>query len=594
MMKNRALLRLLKYIAPYKNRLALAILCMLIFAVATSIQALLAYNITAHAQSEYTGRAVDTSKDFIKNFVTRHVADLSEWRYIVIALPVVFFLIATFGYLHRYLIEWIGKRVVMDIRNDLYRHLHQLSLDFFDAARTGELISRITNDVAIIETAISRVAINVLVQPVRVICLLYILFRFSVPLTLMVLIGFPVVVLPIQYFGRKIKSNSKRIQSKMADLTSILQETLSGIRVVKAFSMQKHEIDKFQRENSNLFRIARKIIRLLHAVRPFIELIGGISISFVIIYGIKVLRLGLQDIFGFATAFYLMYEPIKKMSQLNAYIQMGLGATERIFVIMDTAPTITDAADAKTAGELQNAVSYRNVNFGYNSEQVLSNINFDINKGEIVALVGPSGAGKTSIANLLLRFYDPESGSITIDDSDLREVTLSSLRSQIGIVTQETILFNDSVRANIAYGNPDLPLEKIEQAARAANAHDFIMELPQQYETVIGERGVTLSGGQRQRLAIARAILKNPPILILDEATSSLDTESERLVQTAIDNLMHDRTVLVIAHRLSTIQHATTIVVLDGGRIIQQGTHDELLAQGGLYKKLYDMQFNPE
>ena len=591
-MTQKPLLRLLKYIAPYKKRLAVAVLCMLIFSAATAFQAMLAYNITAQAQATTLKKSVDTSKDFVKNFISRHVSDMDDWEYIVTALPIVFLLIAIFGYLHRYLIEWVGKRVVMDIRNQLYRHLHKLSLDFFDSSRTGELISRITNDVAIIESSISRVAINVLVQPVKTVILLFFLFRFSPELTLIVMVGFPLIVLPIQYCGRRIKKNSRRIQSKMADLTSILQETLSGIRVVKAFSMQNHEIEKFETENRNLFLFARRIIRLLHAVRPFIELIGGISISFVIIYGFKVLDLGLQDIFGFAAAFFMMYEPIKKMSQLNANIQRGIGASEQIFEILDTAPTITNAPNAKEAGELQQAVSFNNVCFSYGSEQVLSDINLDINKGEIVALVGPSGAGKTSIANLLLRFYDPDSGSITIDGDDLRDVTLESLRAQIGIVTQETILFNDSVRANIAYGTPDMPLEEIAGAAKAANAHDFIMKMPQQYETAIGERGMTLSGGQRQRIAIARAILKNPPLLILDEATSALDTESERLVQTAIDNLMRERTVLVIAHRLSTIKHADKIVVLESGKIVQQGDHDQLLEQGGLYKKLYDMQFN--
>jgi len=436
------------------------------------------------------------------------------------------------------------------------------------------------------------VAVSVLVHPLMVIWLLIMLFTFSWVLALIVLIGFPLIILPILNFGRKVKKNSNKIQSKMADLTSILQETLSGIRVVKAFSMHRHEIEKFDRENENLFRLSAKIIRLLHAIRPFIEMIGGISLSFVIIFGIKVLNLGLHDIFGFAAALYLIYEPMKKMSQLNAYIQMGLAAAERVFLILDARPSISEAKDAKKLGELRNCVHYRSVNFSYNTDQVLADVNFEINKGEIVALVGPSGAGKTTIANLLLRFYDPDSGAVTIDGNDLRSVTIDSLRRQIGIVTQETILFNDTVRANIAYGKPDMPLEKIEEAARAANAHDFIMELPKEYETVIGERGVLLSGGQRQRLAIARAILKNPPILILDEATSSLDTESERLVQTAIDRLMRRRTVLVIAHRLSTIQHANNIIVLDRGKIVQQGTHEQLLQTGGLYKKLYDMQFN--
>jgi ATP-binding cassette, subfamily B, bacterial MsbA len=565
---------------------------MLVFSVATAFQAMLAYNITAIAQAISLEKTVDTSKDFIKNFVSKHVSDMSDWGYIVTALPIVFLLIAVFGYLHRYLIEWIGKRVVMDIRNQLYRHLHKLSLDFFDRSRTGELISRITNDVSIIEASISRVSINVLVQPVKTIILLCFLFTFSTELALIVIIGFPLIVVPVQYCGRRIKKNARRIQGKMADLTSILQETLSGIRVVKAFSMQDHEIEKFETENSSLFRFARRIIRLLHAVRPFIELIGGISISFVIIYGIKGLELTLPEIFAFAATFFMMYEPIKKISQVNANIQRGIGASERIFEILDTEPTITNAPNAKKAGELEATVSFQNVCFSYDSDQVLNNINLDINKGEIVALVGPSGAGKTSIANLLLRFYDPDSGGILIDGSDLRDVTIESLRAQIGIVTQETILFNDSVMANIAYGTPDMPLEEIQRAAKAANAHDFIMKMPEQYETVIGERGMTLSGGQRQRIAIARAILKNPPLLILDEATSSLDTESERLVQTAIDNLMRERTVMVIAHRLSTIKHATKIVVLESGKIVQQGNHDNLLAQGGLYKKLYDMQFN--
>ena len=588
---TRPLKRLLRYLVPHRKRLALAIICMVIYSVVASLQALLIYNITAIAQSEYIDERVETNKDFIKTFISRYI-DFSDWSYIVIALPLVFTLIAVFGYLHRYLIEWIGKKVVMNIRNKLYSHLHTLSLDFFSRSRTGELISRVTNDVTIIETSISRVAVSVLVHPLMVILLLIFLFRFSWVLALVVLIGFPLIILPILGFGRKVKKNSSRMQRKMADITSILQETLSGIRVVKAFSMQRYEIDKFERENEKLFRLSAKIIRLLHAIRPFIEMIGGISLAFVILFGIRALNLGLHDIFGFAAALYMIYEPMKKMSQLNAHIQMGLAAAERVFLILDARPSISEAKDAKELGELQEGIKYKSVNFSYNTDKVLDNIGFEIRKGEIVALVGPSGAGKTTIANLLLRFYDPDSGAISIDNNNLCSATINSLRQQLGIVTQETILFNDTVQANIAYGKPDMPLEKIEEAARAANAHDFITELPEQYDTMIGERGVLLSGGQRQRLAIARAILKNPPILILDEATSSLDTESERLVQTAIDRLMRDRTVLVIAHRLSTIQHANKIIVLDRGRIIQQGNHEELLKAGGLYKKLYDMQFN--
>jgi subfamily B ATP-binding cassette protein MsbA len=500
-------------------------------------------------------------------------------------------LIGVFQFLQRYLMGRAAKDVIRNIRDDLYQHFLRLSVAFFARSRTGELISRLTNDMTTFEYSLSNVMIESIVQPLCLIFLLGAAFFVSWQLSLIVILLFPIIVLPIIIVGRKVKRETGKIQSLFANVTSILQETFTGIRVVKAFNMENYEADKFTTENKRLRDANVRNVRNLNIVKPIIEILGGISVAAVFIIGSTWLKMSLTDILTFSAALLLIYEPAKKLSGLNNMIKIGSAAAERIYEIVGTKPIIVERPNAEPIPAIKRELAFDRVTFAYDEEPVLKKIDFKIHSGEIVALVGPSGGGKTTIVNLLLRFYEPAEGSISIDGVDLRDTTMASLREQIGIVTQEIILFNDTVRANIAYGRPGTSDEEITRAARAANAHDFINSLPQKYDTIIGERGVKLSGGQKQRLAIARAILKNPAILILDEATSSLDTESERLVQGAIDRMMKNRTVLAIAHRLSTIRHANRILVIDKGEIVESGKHRDLVRNNGLYKRLYDMQF---
>jgi subfamily B ATP-binding cassette protein MsbA len=408
-------------------------------------------------------------------------------------------------------------------------------------------------------------------------------------------IVFPVTILPLTQVYKRVRSSSRRGQGSLGQLTALLQETIQGNRVVKAFNMEAYERERFATENQRLFRHSLKAGRLRAFVPPMVELVAACGIAAVVWYGGSSVISGerTQGAFvAFLTAMLLLYEPFKHLTRTNAAIQNGLAAAERLFEVLDQRSEVEERPHARRLTGIQQGIRFTNVSFRYQHEWVLRNINLEIRAGEVVALVGPSGGGKSTLADLIPRFYDVNAGQITIDGIDVRNLTLQSLRAQIGVVTQFTFLFNDTARNNIAYGAPSRPLEEVIAAARAAHAHDFIMALPQGYDTEIGELGVRLSGGQRQRLAIARALLKNAPILILDEATSSLDSESERLVQAAIERLMTSRTVLVIAHRLSTIQRADRIVVLADGAIVEEGGHDELLAHNAQYRRLYDLQFH--
>jgi len=490
----------------------------------------------------------------------------------------------------------VEQGVLFDLRRVLFGHILSLDLDYFARSRTGELLSRMTADVDRLKGAISEAMVNVAKQAILLAVFMTIALMASWKLTLVTLAVLPPSALAIGALGKRLRRKSHRAQEKMADFASVLQETSIGIRVVKAFSMEAFEQRRFDRILRSHARFETTLQRLKALAGPLTEIIGMGASALIFWYGgNEVLGKGSMtqgQFFVFLGAALSMIDPVKDLSKSITRIQAGMASSDRIFAILDEKPAVMESADPVDISGFSDSIVFEGVSFAYDREQVLHGIDLTVRAGEVVALVGPSGAGKSTLADLLPRFIDPTRGRIVMDGVDIRDMRLASLRALIGVVTQETVLFNDTIRNNIAYGHADLPLERVREAAAAASILDFIEELPEGFETIIGERGVTLSGGQRQRLAIARAILKNPAIMVLDEATSSLDTESERQVQRAIETLVSSRTALMIAHRLSTIRRADRIVFLEAGRIVETGTHEELLAAGGRYRKLYDLQFS--
>jgi len=569
-------IRLLKLVRPHAPKFALAMICMLVVGALTSALAFL----------------VKPAMDDI--FLKK---DTRMLMLIPVAVILIYLIKGACHYAQSVIMNFIGQRVIADLRYRLYEKIQRQSLAFFTQNPTGVLISRITNDVNFMKEAVSEAVTNLFKDSFTIVCLIFVIFYRDWKLAIIAMVVFPLTIYPIATFGRKMRKVATRTQVTMGSLTSLLQETISGTRIVKAFSMEEHENERFAGENERLFRLTMKSVAISAISSPFMEFLGGIGIAVIVFYG------GYQVIqghstpgtfFSFLTALIMLYEPIKRLTNVNNKIQQGISAAFRVFGIIDTTPDILDAPDAVELPRISQGIALEDVSFRYEDTPVLKDIALRIPAGEVLAFVGMSGGGKTTLVNLIPRFYDVTSGRILIDGRDIRTATIASLRKQIGMVTQQTILFNDTVRNNIAYGSFEKPEAEIIRAARAANAHDFITRLPQGYDTLIGEQGTKLSGGERQRISIARAILKDAPILILDEATSSLDTEAEIEVQGALENLMQGRTTLVIAHRLSTVRNADRIVVLVGGRIIEEGTHDELLARQGEYAKLYAMQFKEE
>ncbi len=567
--------RLLRYVKPYILRIVIAMIC----------------TILAAGVNLYIPKIIG---DIIDNVLaTKDVVTLN-----IIAVGIILLIVmqSVFLYGQTYFMAYVGQKVIIDIRRAIYQQLQRLSLLFFETRQTGAIMSYITNDVSALQSALVDSVIELITQSVVLIGSIVFMIYIDWKLSLITFIGLPFIVQAINVSGRKLRIKGRILQERAADITGFLQESLLSVRVIKSFVREEYELGRFDDENDQNFRAQMKTVQVTSIITPVINILTAIGVTGIIWYGGHEVisgKLTSGSLVSFLTYAINLSNPIKRLSSVYGNIQKALAAAQRVFEIIDIEPDIKDLPGAKVLPPINGYVTYRNVTFEYKQgEPVLSNLSFEVIPGQVVAFVGPSGAGKTTIANLIPRFYDPVSGYILIDGINVKEVTLKSLREQIGIVPQETLLFNGTIYENILYGDLDASRESVIAAAKAANAHAFIMDMPNAYETPIGERGAKLSGGQRQRIAIARAILKNPRILILDEATSALDTESESLVQEALTKLMIGRTSFVIAHRLSTVKKADLILVMDKGRIVEYGTHDKLINTDGLYKKLYCIQFD--
>jgi len=576
--------RFKKYLIPYIPRFIAALVCMGLF---SSMNLAALWVLKSGIDGIFMKQTVEI---FGMTFTSLHML-----YFLVIATPVIFALKGLGAYGRSYLLQYIGQNVIRTLRKELYEKLISLSHDFYVRNSSAKMMSRVTNDLGAMQGAMVNVPPAILMDGLTFIFMVGLVFYLNWKFALITFIGFPIAAVPIVFWSRKIRKASREGQQQMSEIYSSLHQMLSGFSVIKAFNTIRHENTRFSNDNDKYYNIALRVIRVSARSSPIMEFMGAAA-------GAAILFLGGKDVLNgtwtagafvaFLGAVFQVYQPIKNFSNVNSQIQAGLASAERVFEVLDEQPSIKDGENTVSLQPFTKAIEYKNVIFGYNEEKnVIKDFNVSIKYGETVAFVGHSGSGKTTVANLLLRFYDPKNGQVLIDGQDIKNVTLASLRQQVGIVSQDVVLFDDTVKYNISYGSFDAPMEDIIRAAKNANAHDFISKLPDGYDTLVGERGMKLSGGEKQRLSIARAMLKNPPILVLDEATSALDSESEKLVQSAIDNLMKDRTVILIAHRLATVRNASKIIVMDNGYVAESGTHDELLKiKDGIYKKLIQMQ----
>lgn len=610
-------LRLLKYLKPYLPKLSIAVAAVIIYALFSSISIWMvgplfdlifypekaAKEIVSSAtiseipvdDYEFTTTIKEKMSSFVDDLIIKDTQTESLLS-ICYAILIIFLIKNIAYYVNLYMTSIIEQGVIRDIRNELYEHIANLSMDYFNKSRVGTLISRVTNDVQVVNTAIAASFLNLIKDPLLLTFYLFIVLIIAWKLTIIALFVSLVSAFIVNRIGKLLRKQSLLAQKKMAIITSVIQETISGMRVVKAFAMEKFETERFKRESEDYHDTMKKVMVSRKLSSPISEFVGVLAITIVLWFGGKQVivdhSLEANDFMIYLFALFSMMQPLKALGGHYTRIQEGLSAGERIFEIIDIVPMVKNVENPIPVKNISDSIEFRNVVFNYGDGVILNNINLNLKAGEVVALVGPSGAGKSTLASLIPRFYDPSSGSILLDGVNLRELDIEGLRKITGYVTQEVILFNDSILNNISYGRKKDNPEDVIRSAKTAHAHEFISEFPKGYETMIGDRGTRLSGGQQQRVAIARAILNDPPILIFDEATSSLDTESEQKVQEAIEELMKNRTVLVIAHRLSTVKKADRIIVLDKGVIVQEGTHKELISTDGLYSKLYNLQFS--
>jgi ATP-binding cassette, subfamily B, bacterial MsbA len=616
-------LRILAYVKPFWKHLIVAIANIIMFALMNGLSIYLTIPLL---QLLFNEENAEKSADIVEKTTSSGSGFLPDWiisiadkisnsfqNYALAGEPqevlfkIAFLIVSAFilknifSFLSNYFIAYVEQGVIRNLRDELYEHIHKLPMNFFKNEKTGNLISRFTNDVNIIQQSITAVFLNIFQDPITILVFFGIAFSISWKLTVFSLLIVPLSIIVIGFIGSLVRKQSYILQKKLGTIVDLLHETISGVKIVKAFGMEEFENKRFRVETQRYFKILLKKVRTRNISSPSTEIIAVILGAVVLYYGGRLVLIDGEirpsEFMGFLFAIFQMMPPMKNMSKLNNKIQESIGAGMRLFEILDIKPEIRNIDNPTPLESFNNEIKFENVTFVYSDspEKIIDKVNFTAKKGEIVAFVGSSGAGKTTLVDLIPRFYDPTEGKVLIDGINIKEIKIEDLRKQMGIVTQETVLFNETVFKNIAYGLSDIPLETVIEVAKIANAHEFIEEMPNGYETIVGERGTKISGGQRQRLSIARALLKNPPIMIFDEATSALDNESEVLVQEAIEHLMKERTTFVIAHRLSTIRNADNIIVMDKGQIVQQGKHDELLLdEDGIYKKLYELQFRSQ
>lgn len=598
--------KLWPFMKPYRKRLLFGLLCGMIFAL---MNALLIFLIKFIVNLAFKGQ-VDFSSEIEKSsgmirWILNHVVTLAPQikapdskmgKILMICLiPATMLVRAVAGYLSVYMTNWSALHAVADIRTKLFDHLQNLSLGFFNQARTGDLISRISSDTQTLYGIMGNSVASMVKDPVTIIAMLCVLLipREQRVLTLISIVVLPACLIPISLYARKVRKSAKAIQGHNSELATLMHESFTGSRIIKAYNLESTIVDQFRATTRKYIGQAMRVVRSNELPSQFTEFLGGVGVALVLIYATTTLTDPDVGAFvSFLLAIVVMYQPIKSLTRLHNQLHQAQAASERIFELLNTRNDVAEPAHPLPLDAHDADIQFDNVSFQYGEKPILQEVNLTVKAGQFVALVGSSGSGKTTITNLLLRFYDPQNGTVKIGGTDLRKVSTKELRDQIALVTQETILFHETIRRNIALGRPDATDAEVEAAARSANAHEFIIQRPEGYDAVVGEKGINVSGGQRQRVAIARAILKNAPILVLDEATSALDSESERVVQAELEKLMKGRTTLCIAHRLSTVHKADLIVVMSNGRIVETGTHAELLGRGGVYQRLYELQFN--
>lgn len=596
--------RLWPFVRPYQTRLVMGLACGLLLA---AVQGLLVLVVKIGVDLIFTGEAHFTQREQIQK-APHFLQPLLEWftahlpesiqssskalvLLVILSIPVIMFLRGLFSYLNVYLVNWASTRAVADVRTKVFAHLQSLPLSFFSQANTGDLISRVSVDTQSLRTVVGSSLATLVSDPFTILVLVVVLLSQQPLLTLFSVVVLPLCIVPISIYARKVRYSARAMQTHAADLSKLMHESFTGNRIIKAYNLEDTVLAQFREVTNKFVSQTMRVVRANEIPGDVTEFLGGVGVTLILAYIVFKRPLSQGAFSAFLVAMFQLYKPIKNLTKLHNQLHQAQAASGRVFELLDTRSTMAEPANPKPLSADHADIQFENVQFSYGEKPVLKGINLTVKAGQLVALVGSSGSGKTSLANLLPRFYDPQGGAVLIGGIDIRQVSTRDLRRQIAVVTQDTILFHDTIRKNIAVGRPDATDKDIEAAARHANAHEFILQKPNGYNAIAGEKGVTLSGGQRQRISIARAILKDAPILILDEATNSLDAEAERVVQTELEKLMVGRTTICIAHRLSTIQKADVIVVLNDGRIVEMGTHAELIQRGGVYRRLYELQF---